>query len=207
MANRNSTSGRYDAKLLGGKGKFFIIGLRRSGTSIFRTLVSKSPAISTILFEPHELFYAAQLLKISRYKSSKYHIKAVASFNSLPKWSGAKFALNPGIDALEWVWFHKIFPHARFLFIKRNCDSNWKSYQKADGKTLRGIIPQEIYTPFHAFMNSSFSSFHKANPTISTIINYDKMLSNADKEMQKVWDILKVKSPGSLKSMIKQPRN
>jgi len=190
-----------------GAGKFFIIGLRRSGTSIFRNLILKSPDIIDIMFEPHELMHAAQLLKIPRYKKSGYYPKVIRKFNQLPKWSGAKIALNPGIDAMDWVWLYKKFPNTKFLFIIRNVDSNYKSYYKADTNTFRGTIPQSIYKPFHKVMNNGFKKFHSTHPEASAIINYDKMLVDVDQEICKAWDLLKIKSPGSLKLMIKQPKN
>ena len=190
-----------------GDGKFFIIGLRRSGTSILRTLVSKLPGVSKILFEPHELFHAAQLLKIPRYKNSECHIEIINSFNNLPKWSGAKIALNPGVDALEWVWLYKMFPQARFIFIRRNCDSNFKSYHQTDINTLRGVIPKAIYKPFHGFMNDSFLLFNKVNPKISTIIDYDKILVDVDGEIGKVCTVLGMRPIKGLKKLIKNPKN
>ncbi len=194
-------------KLTSDDGKFFIVGLRRSGTSIFRNMVLKSPNVREIMFEPHELLQAAQLLKIPRYKGSKYHMGVVQKFKNLPKNSGAKFALNPGIDAIEWVWLHKIFPQAKFVFITRNVQSNWKSYKKADAKTLRGIIPSDIYKPFHKFMNDTFTRFSSDNPNITASVDYDKLLTDVNGELQKVWKLLKVKSPGCLKHMIRKPVN
>jgi len=190
-----------------GLGKFFIIGLRRSGTSILRKLISQSPGVKNIQFEPHDLLYAVSILKIPRFKGTAYPTSVVRAFEALPKWSGAKFALNPGIDALDWIWLSKTFPNARFIFITRNTNSNFESYKKADAKTLRGVITNNIYKPFHGHINTGFNSFHKNNKAISTIINYDSMLKDVDMEMSKVWKLLKIKSPGSLKHMIKQPKN
>jgi len=187
--------------------KFFIIGLRRSGTSLFRNLILKSPNIKTILFEPHEILHAVSLLKIKRYQNSKYHENTIKKFKQLPGISGAKFALNPGIDAMDWVWLSKSFPQAKFLFISRNVGSNYKSYHKADVKTFRGVIPKDIYKPFHGVMNAGFEKFHAAHPKASAVLKYDNILSDVDSEMQKAWNLLGVKSPRSLKSMIKQPEN
>jgi len=189
-----------------GIGKFFLIGLRRSGTSIFRNLVAKSPQVKKVLFEPHEILHAAQLLKIRRYKNSPYHTKVLESFDKLPKWSGAKLVLNPGIDALEWVWLERLFPEARFIFISRNADSNYRSYKKEDANIKRGFIPEEIYKPFHQLMNNRFSMFCKEYPRKSAMVRYESLLDDVDSEMSKVWNLLKVKSPQSLKSMIKKPK-
>ena len=51
---------------------FFIIGLRRSGTSILRTLMLRHPDIGGIEFEPHDLWNAIELKHFPRLMESVY---------------------------------------------------------------------------------------------------------------------------------------
>ena len=47
----------------------FIIGMRRSGTSILRKLVELHPEVERIEFEPNELLEVCERIGITRYKN------------------------------------------------------------------------------------------------------------------------------------------
>lgn len=185
--------------------QFIILGLRRSGTSILRTLITKSPTVKNILFEPHEIFHSVQLLKIGRYKKSKYHQRIINQFLSTPKLTGAKLVVNPGVDALDWIWLDSALKEPTFIFIVRNPNSNFASYKKADAKVRRGVIARDAYMSLYNQITDGFKRFAKQNPKRSIIINYDQMLIDVDKELSRAWEILNAKPPMSLKNLIKKP--
>ena len=129
---------------------FFIIGMRRSGTSILRKLLLKHPDISDIEFEPHSLWNAVDILHFDRFQNSmrygQYYSEAKMMVKNFTwagvqkKHYGAKFALNPGTKALEWQWLHRTFPEAKFIFIQRKCEDNWNSFKKQDAQSFRGMM-------------------------------------------------------------------
>jgi hypothetical protein len=184
---------------------FFIIGMRRSGTSILRNLIAKSPDIEEILFEPHEILHAVSLVKIKRYKTSQYHNNVIKNLKHNKGTHGVKLALNPGIDALDWIWLTKNFENAKFIFIIRNRESTYKSYHNADKKTARGVVSKEAYDPMYMEVVNSFEKFARKNKN-SCIVKYEQLLKDADKELQKVWQLLGVKTPKNLNSMIRKPK-
>lgn len=183
---------------------FIILGLRRSGTSILRQCLLESPSIKNIEFEPHELLHAASVLKIKRYKKNKFYNNVIENFKKAKSY-GVKLALNPGIDALDWIWLTKYLPNAKFIFIKRNVDSNYKSYVNNDKNTVRGIIDKDPYYNLHARIIKTFEDFNNNNNN-SEIINYEDMLNNADKVLDPIFKLLDAIPPNNLKSMIRKPK-
>lgn len=194
---------------------FFLIGLRRSGTSITRELLLKSPGVTSIAFEPHDLWSAVdlnhfpRLIKDSGPNSNFQWVSRVLSdYKELQykdKWHGVKFALNPGVKALEWRWLYRTFPGAYFIFILRNIQSTWKSYLKQDLKSFRGVIPRVAYELQALEIIEGFIAFNMNRPKQSTILYYEKILSDPDTEMKKAFDLLDIPAPERLKSLIKKP--
>ena len=187
---------------------FFVVGLRRSGTSILRQLILKNKEVGDIDFEPHEINHAASVIKISGYKSNPYYNRVISSFKSRGKfkWYGAKIVYNPGVDAMDWIWLPSVFDETKFIFITRNAQSNYKSYFKADKNIRRGVIPKEAYIPLHKLITDSFKKFNKNNPQRACIVDYDNMLKDSDGELSKVWNLLGInKVP--VQKFIKKPQN
>jgi len=85
--------------------KFFIIGMRRSGTSILRELISCHPDVQGCEFETHILRYALQCMEIPRYRGIKWANEEIERFktahSNTDKRYGIKFALNPGVYDME----------------------------------------------------------------------------------------------------------
>jgi len=50
----------------------FIIGMRRSGTSILRELIMSHKDVDTILFEPHHLMFSLRVSDMVRYNNDAY---------------------------------------------------------------------------------------------------------------------------------------
>ena len=174
---------------------FFIIGMRRSGTSILRTLISLHPEIENIEFEPHELLFACESIHIPRYNKSQYHIDTINRFkNHYDKWYSAKISLNAGIESLRYRRLEEKFDKPYYVFIKRNCIDTFKSWYKIDNKpTGRGVVPFEMYEPWWKHINHSFYDFIKKNPERGIIVEYEKLVKNADLELEVVWNMLNIK--------------
>lgn len=189
---------------------FFIIGMRRSGTSILRDLLIKHPEIKGIEFEPHPLWNAVDLLHFKRYANYpdvRETIKAFAKGGKGGGWYGAKFALNPGVKAMEWIWLPKTFPEARIIFIVRDMQQTYKSYCREDRDAVRGIVPEEIYIPFWKFIIEGFNRYLSSNPEKASLVNYEALVKNADRQLEKVWACLGIKRQNGFNKYMRVPRN
>lgn len=188
---------------------FFILGLRRSGTSILRQIILKNPSVSNIEFEPHEIFHAVSVLKLSRYKNNKFYNNVIRNFNRQGgnnKWHGAKLVLNPGIDSLDWIWLPDRFPNSKIIFIIRNPISTYKSYTKQDAKVRRGVIGKEPYLALHKQIVNSFKDWANNNIDRSCAISYDNMLKHPNNEINKVWKLLGVPKT-DISKLVKTPKH
>lgn len=187
---------------------FFVIGMRRSGTSILRTLLEKHPKIAKVDFEPHPLWNAVDLAHFKRFENYPGVQETIEDFRRRgdgDKWHGAKFALNPGVKAMEWVWLPKTFPGSRIIFIIRNLVDTYDSYYKQDVDSVRGVIPWSIYLPFTELIFNGFNHYAKKNPETTCFVDYEKLLENPDLELQKAWKLLRMENMGGLSQYIKTP--
>jgi hypothetical protein len=191
--------------------KFFIIGMRRSGTSILRDLISSHPDIQGIEFENHILRYALQCMEIPRYRNIDWAVKEIERFKNIhansDRWYGIKYALNPGVFDMEWVYLYHHFPEAKFIFILRDKKQTYKSYEKLDRNIRRGHAPWDCYSPFFDLMVGQFVEYNKNNPGKSCIINYENLVLNADSEIKKAWDLLGLEPKIKCNNMMKIPEN
>lgn len=186
----------------------FIIGMRRSGTSVLRELMMKHPDISDIEFEPHPLWNAVDLAHFKRYEDYlgvKLTIQVFKNEGNSDHWHGAKFALNPGVKVMEWVWLPRTFPEAKIIFIIREAASTFASYHSEDKEAFRGCMPRDIYMPFHAFLLEGFRDYFKANVEKSRLVFFESLLKETDQEMKKVWNLLDIKPLEGLDKFIKKP--
>ena len=184
----------------------FIIGLRRSGSSILRTLIEKHPEVSELKFEPHELLFTASTQHINRYKDSKYHQKVLDEYRgNEDKYFGAKLVVNPGLETFSWKFLPRMYPEAKFIFINRIPKTNYDSWIKQDKKSVRGIINRGTYNELWCNINYSFIDFTRINPDNACILSYEVLCSNTDKELEKVWKCLDVTPMIGLNKFIKQP--
>ena len=166
----------------------FLMGMRRSGTSILRDLMNKHPDIQ-LEFEPYELFYTVATSEMGRYKAQSLRQEVLKQYTTQSiKWYGAKFAFNPGIEAMKWKCFNTVFPNAHFVFIIRNPKDTYASWVKQDKNSVRGICDYPMYMNWHYHITQSFED----KSIKSTIIKYEDLVNNADKEMLKVWNLLNV---------------
>jgi len=188
--------------------RFFIVGIRRSGTSILRKIISTAPEVERILFEPHELYHSLMMLHFRRFKTES-HQRAVNDFrpSDPEKLIGAKIALNPGIDALDWIWMTRVYPEAKFIFIRRNLQDSYASYYKTDLGSVRGIIPERAYSPMFTWLAGSMFDFYQNNRGRSVIINYDKMVQSPSAELKRAWELLGIPEPPGIETMIHPPEN
>jgi len=184
----------------------FIIGMRRSGTSILRSLIMQHPKVENIEFEPNELFEITERIDIARYRNNKFYNATLDRFRRDESYYGAKLAVNPGIEAMRWKNLIKKFPEAKFIFIKRNATNTYKSWVYNE-TSERGVCSYELYKPWWDFINKSFLDFSMYNPSKAVVLDYEDILKTPDKELQKVWKLLKIKSDiPSVKSLIHKPK-
>jgi len=186
---------------------FFLIGMRRSGTSIARTLLLKHPKIKECLFEPYELWHSIRVSHLGRYRNDPYVKKIIQDFrNTSGKYKGAKFALNTCLEAMTWKRLHLVFPDAKFIFIDRNVEETWASWNKADKDSVRGLCSKTLYKGFRNQIVNSFYKFNEDN-ACSAIVKYDNILVDADKELEKVWECFGIDKINGLNKFIKTPEN
>jgi len=187
---------------------FFIIGMRRSGTSILRDLILKHPEVQEIKFEPYELWHSIRVSHLGRYKNDPYVKKIIKEFSYAPgKYKGAKFALNAGIEAMTWRRLALVFPEAKFIFIVRDAEQTYKSWVGQDKHSVRGLCSKNLYIGFRHHMVASFLHFEEKNLNISNIVSYEFLVKNPDKELKEVWKLLDLKSINGLQKYIKPPKN
>jgi len=181
----------------------FLIGMRRSGTSILRKLVEMHPEVDRIEFEPNELLEICERIGIPRYKRIPYFNEVVNRFKK-PRngWYGAKLALNAGIEAMRWRRLDERFDKPHYIFIQRNPNMTYDSWIKNETST-RGTCPKDMYLPWWKHINKSFEEFVKENPERGCIVQYEKLCENADLELKKVWNLLKIECLTNLQGYIK----
>lgn len=192
-----------------GKKLVFVIGMRRSGTTILSELIRKHSEVGVIEFEPYELFQACALSEIRRYNDVAYFQKTIERYkrHNPKRYFGAKFALNPGIEAMKWRLIAQVFPKAKFVFIKRGIKDTYDSWINVDKNSVRGICSFEMYLPWYWHIVESFIEFCKTNLRKATIIDYEDLIRNADSEMERVWKILELESIKGLNGFMRKPKH
>ena len=186
---------------------FFIIGMRRSGTSILRDLILKHPEVDSIKFEPYDLWHSIRVSHLGRYKNDPYVKKTIKDFSYAPgKYTGAKFALNAGIEAMTWRRLGLVFPEAKFIFIVRNPEQTYNSWVGQDKNSVRGLCSKELYMGFRQHIVDSFFDFY-ADRDKSCIIRYEELVKNPDKEMENVYRLLDIVKMAGLSRFMKKPKN
>jgi len=183
----------------------FIIGMRRSGTSILRKLILKNPEVDWIDFEPQELLLATDIININRYKNNEYFNKVIQRYKQENnRYIGCKLALNPGIMAMRWKCLYREFPKAKFIFITRNWYDSYQSWLSVDMDNIRGVCNYKMYKDWAKKIKDSFRVFCNENSN-SILIKYEFLLNNADNEMSKIWKLLKILKIENLQKLIKIP--
>jgi len=183
--------------------------MRRSGTSILRTLLLRHPAINDIEFEPHPLWNAVDLAHFERFKNYPGVQETLRSFKAEgngDRWHGAKFALNPGVKALEWAWLPRTFPEAKFIFIIRDHEARWQSYYDEDKNAVRGYLPKHLYFPLSELIEQSFRDFQSKSEKKCCFIQFKRLVENAERELQEAWGLLGIYALGGLNGLMRKPR-
>jgi len=192
-----------------GEGFFWIIGLRRSGTSILRRLLAASPNIGPVLFEPHPLFHAIGMNHLDRFKAQGYVQKILQDYTAQKrpgKWIGAKLAINPGAGGLEWIWLPLTFKGSKIVFVTRGIRETWRSYEAADRDIVRGFVPWTAYQPAAEFTVARFRQHIKEHPADAIEVKYENILADVDEALRPVFEFLKAAVPTSLARMIERPK-
>ncbi len=175
----------------------FLIGMRRSGTSIMRKLLNKAEGVN-LLFEPHDVWWALTAGQLPRFVDSAVTQKALSQWRghleSCPI-PGAKFALNPGIEAMEWRPLPKLYPEARFVFVRRNQRDTFASYYAEDHAEPRGAVPDVIHNWFHHSIYLDFLDFCQQHPKRAVLVEYENLLNTPEEALAPVWALLGVDAP------------
>lgn len=177
---------------------FFLIGLRRSRTTILKKLVEQSPDRPKICFEPHDFYYAMAMSPMKRYRN----YRAVRN-DYAKKYDGFKFALNPGICALEWKVIPQLYPQAKFVFIVRNISATYNSYYKQDVSSYRGVIAKDAYQLAARDIIAGFTQFVGHNKNQALLIEDQELLDAPDQTMNFIWDFLNLTQGPSIRHLIK----
>jgi len=186
---------------------FFIIGMRRSGTSILRKLLLRHPKVNDIEFEPHPLWNAVDLAHFERFKDYSGVQESIGTFwakGNGDGWHGAKFALNPGTKAMEWIWLPRTFPEAKFIFITRDHETRWQSYYKEDKNAVRGYIPKHLYFPLSELIEQGFRDFYSKNEKKCCFVQYERLLDNAEEELKEAWKLFGISVINGLNGLMRK---
>jgi len=189
----------------------FLLGLRRSGTSIARECMNASPDIG-LLFEPRDVWWSITQGHLKRFKDCDAACSPALFFDSLmlqghmhSELRGAKFAFEPGIGAMYWRHIELRFKGAKFVFVKRNAIDTYASYYANDSNSVQGVTTQSAFNSIHDQVYESFDDFAQQFPRRCAFIKYEDLV--AEKKLpQKVWDLLGVE-PVDVSGMIRIPRN
>lgn len=151
----------------------FVVGLRRSGTSFTRQCLNRMGC--RLLFEPRDLWWAVTQGHLPRFRQCISRTAPVEGFISEleqhgPRY-GAKFALEPGICAMYWRYIPDQFPHARFVFVRRNWRDNYASYVRADRDEPQGVVSEAVFREIHGMLADTYHVEGR-----SAVVDYDEML-------------------------------
>ena len=173
----------------------FIIGMRRSGTSLLRKIIKTHNRVEDIEFEPNELLEICERVGIPRYKKEPFFINTIQRFKQIrDKWYGAKLAVNPGIEAMRWQRLEEVFDKPHYVFIRRRPHDTYDSWIKNETST-RGICDINLYMGWWLHINASFTHFVKRNIGRSIIIDYEDLCEKPNETMKKVWSLLGIQTP------------
>jgi len=185
----------------------FVIGMRRSGTSILRNLIMQHPDVENIEFEPNELFEVTERIAIPRYRNIPFFRETIRRFKNHSKYYGAKLAINPGIEGMRWKNLIANFPDAKFVFIQRNPENTYKSWIRNE-KSKRGTCNYNMYRDWWEHINNSFKDFVFHNKEKAVFLKYGDILKNTDITMREVWKLLGLKEDiKGLDTFIRTPKH
>lgn len=182
---------------------FFIIGIRASGTSILRSLVESCSGVEKVEFEPHDLLFACSTLHLGRYKNCPYHKKVINRFLGHKKLYGAKIALNTGIEAFNWRFLERVYKKQKpkFIFVRRNVLDNYCSLHNKDKDTVKGILPENLFSGMHFLIQEGFTTTNE-----SCTFDYDKFVLNPKRELSKIEKLLGVTFPKGTEKLVHKPK-
>ena len=187
----------------------FIVGPTRSGSSILRKCVERSPKVSKLEFEPH-LFYQSVVLSFNkRFENDKNLQDIISQFESNVsddnRLYGAKIALNFGFDSLKWTRIHKRYPNAKFIFIVRNdIYAMEKSFSKKIAKSIDIGYSKSAYQSLVESLYTSFNLFIKDNPGQGLMLKYESLVSNPREELNRIWEFIDSEVPEKVEDLIRR---
>lgn len=191
----------------------FVLGLRRSGTSIVRQCLNAHSKVD-LLFEPRDLWWSVTQGHLPRFRScSSAQLPAKDFFNFIDSHRGdqddvqcgAKFAFEPGITAMYWRHIELRFRSPRFIFVTRNAEDTYASYCAMDHDSVQGVTNRSAFSSIREQLYESFCDFQDQFPARCAFVEYEKLVS--DKKLPgKVWHMLGLE-PVDVSGLIHAPRN
>jgi len=169
----------------------FVIGLRRSGTSVIRQCLNLHPEID-LLFEPRDIWWSITQGHLQRFRRCSAEVEPKLRFSKFlesDKLCGAKFAFEPGISAMYWRHLEIRFHEPKFIFVMRNSEDTYSSYKKNDANSVQGIISREVFKEVQSQLYASFFDFKKTFPERSIVVSYEELVSG-NKLPLEVWKML-----------------
>ena len=187
---------------------FFIVGLRASGTSILRSLVENCPEVKKVEFEPHDLMFTCSTRHLIRYKHCTYHKRVIQRFLGHKRLYGAKIALNTGVEAMNWRFLDRIYREwePKYIFIRRNPKDNYMSLKNKDEKTVKGVLPEDLFIHLHDIIWNNFVDFHVDYPGRSFLFNYDLFVKDPKPQLSLVESFLNITFPKHTEKKIHKPK-
>lgn len=186
---------------------FVIIGMRRSGTSILRNILLTAPEVTDIEFEPPDL-WSALVSRLPRMVNKQWVGSTKGRFLAPGGLHGAKFAINPGCDAVLWQRMIE-FEQLKFVFIRRNSLDTYRSWVKVDeGRQGSCVTPEGIHRWFWDRYYGSFRAFADQKPERAVVIDYEDLFNNPVSVADNLNKLLGTTlDPERLRSMLHKPEN
>ncbi len=191
----------------------FVCGMRRSGTSILRTIVQASSDVDELLFEPHELWMALAVVHLARYSAHPV-IRDIldhwlAGGRSSGRWFGAKWGLNVGMWAMHWREIDaNLGRRARWVFIERDTRDVFASWSLLDQDSHAGTCAWDLFRPFAEHIAASFRAFCQAYPQRGVLLSYEQLVQYPAETMEPVWSMLNAKNlpDPTLRALVHRPQ-
>ena len=185
---------------------FFILGMRRSGTSILREIIASHPEVDECLFEPHDLWHAIMMDHFKRFEARPYVREILNDFETKPGLHGAKFVFNPGVEALEWVWLERKYK-PKFIFIIRDQSDVFASYAKQDRRSVRGMVSEAEHLATWLRLSGDWMRFPDEHGERACLIRYEDLLTEPNATMRDAWRVLGVSPDHDIARKIRMPEH
>lgn len=198
-------------------GPLFVVGIRRSGTTMMRHLIQLLPE-AKVIFEPRHIWWSITQGHLERFQETPAALQPAFQFDKFLRDGdgirGAKFALDPGVGAFYWRHLRDYTqPGGRFLdplfvFIRRNQQDTYASYIAMDKDSVQGTVSEDIHHYFWDRLYLDFEAHVEMNPDRAVVVEYEDILEDPVTALQPMWLMLGITPDNTaLREMIRQPKH